>query len=190
MEWSYCYRLMTWPHCERLNGMDSKTSCERSMEWNHCEYLNRMASKISFPPSPQLIDPSTPTYLLPDSSDRRPVFSTRLGGGGWCCYHFPLAHIRLHCYLHLYHQSGHLVRHQILRRSRGSVPPSFWYRFPWYFPSVPRETPNLHHHWMSIPYWVHEVPADPDVSYHCPLILSLHRRMWARVRPDAVFIWE
>ena len=35
-----------------------------------------------FPPIPQSILISTPTYLLPDSYDCRPEFSARLGGGG------------------------------------------------------------------------------------------------------------
>ena len=34
-----------------------------------------------------------------------------------------------------------------MRRSRGSVPPSFWYRFPHSFPSVPCGIHNLRHHW-------------------------------------------
>ena len=51
------------------------------MIWPHCERLDGMASQISFPPSPQSIFPSTPTYLLPDSSDHRPTFSACPGGG-------------------------------------------------------------------------------------------------------------
>ena len=43
----------------------------------------------------QSIVPSMPTYLLRVCSDRRPEFSVRLGGGGWCLNHCPLTHHRL-----------------------------------------------------------------------------------------------
>ena len=43
------------------------------MEWPH---------KYIFPPYTQSTVSSTPTYLLPDSSDRLPAFSIRLGWGG------------------------------------------------------------------------------------------------------------
>ena len=50
-----------------------------------------------FIPISQSIVPSTPTYLLPDRSVRRPEFSSRLGGrgGGWCLNHGPLSDPRL-----------------------------------------------------------------------------------------------
>ena len=52
---------MSWPYCER------------SMAWPH-RYI---------PPHPtQSIVPSSPNYLLTNSSDRCPAFSARLGGGG------------------------------------------------------------------------------------------------------------
>ena len=42
-----------------------------------------MSSQIFiFPPSPQSIFLSAPTYLFTDSSDRLPTSSVRLGGGG------------------------------------------------------------------------------------------------------------
>ena len=137
MAWPYCKRLVSLPHCERLNGMDSLIFCEAMMAWPHCERLNGMPSQIYFPPSYQSIIPSTPTYLLPNSSDRSPAFSICLGGGGWCCYHFTLAHLRIHRYFRLSHQSDHLVRHKIPCRSRGSVPPSLWYHLSRSFTSAP-----------------------------------------------------
>ena len=132
---------MEWPHCERLNGMATPISCER---------LDGIDSQIYFHPSSQSIVPSTPTYLLPDSSDRRPTFSACLGGGGggggWCCYHSFLTHLRLSCYFHLSYQSDHLARHKIPCSSHGSVPPSFWYHFPRSFPNVPCGIPDICHH--------------------------------------------
>ena len=39
-----------------------------------------------------------PVYVPSDFSRRRPSLSVRPGGGGgWCCYLVPLAHLRLHC---------------------------------------------------------------------------------------------
>ena len=37
---------------------------------------------------------------------------------------------------------------------------------------------------------VHDVPVDPDVVYHCLLILSPHRRIWARAGPYVISLWE
>ena len=66
------------------------------------------------------------TYLLPDSYYRRPEFSARLGGGGWCLNHDPLAHRRLRRCSRLFPLSDHLVCHRISRRYRGAVPMSFF----------------------------------------------------------------
>ena len=71
---------MAWPHCERRNGMSPRVSFERqwngltvstAMAWPH-EYLLPIPQSIVFP---------TPTYLLPDSFDRRPKVYVCLGGG-------------------------------------------------------------------------------------------------------------
>ena len=102
-----------------------------------------------------------------------------LVGGGWCCYHFPLAHLRLRRYSRLFHNIDHLTRHQNLRRSCGAVPLSFWDRVPCSCPSVPRRIPNLRHHqtlysvmgpWITWKTWcilslnLNFVPAQAHVS--------------------------
>ena len=82
------------------------------------------------------------TYLRPNSSDPCPAVSVCLGGGCWCCYHCPLAHIRLRCYLcpAFPLQCGCLSRNHIQSRSREPVHmgSARFFRFPcsypnWYF---------------------------------------------------------
>ena len=80
MAWPYRERLwhgltnillapIAWPHYARQwNGR----TVSAAMAWSH-EYLF---------PIPQSIVLSKPTYLLPDSSDRRPKFLPVLVGGG------------------------------------------------------------------------------------------------------------
>ena len=63
---------MAWPHCERLDDMTSQISCE---------HFNVIASQIYFFLSPQSIVPSTPNYIVLDTSDGRPAFSACIGGG-------------------------------------------------------------------------------------------------------------
>ena len=71
---------MAWPHCDCRDGRPQEYPVS-AYGWPHCERLDGMSSQISFPHL-QSIFISTPTYFLPNSSDRRPEFSARLGGGG------------------------------------------------------------------------------------------------------------
>ena len=43
---------------------------------------------------------------------------------------------------------------------------------------------------LTLPWWVHDVPTDPDVGYHWLPIMSLYRHMWARAGPDAISLRE
>ena len=159
---------MTWPYCESRNGRPHKYPVIAD-GWPHCERLDGIASQISFS-TPQSIIIYTPTYLLPNSSDRRPNFMPVLvvvGGGSWCLNHGPLAHRFLRRCSRLFQQSDHLVPHQILRRYCGAVPLSFFDRDPCSCPSAPLWDPQ------SLPpsifrslRLIHGHPGYPDVLYH------------------------
>ena len=146
---------MAWPYCE--SSMEYH-HFERSMTWHH-EYtvstqwhgltvsaLMGWPYKYFFPIPP--IKPFSlcrPTSFLTVLTAAPHFLSVLVGRGGWCCYHSPLAHLRLFRYLHISHQSDHLVHHRVLRRSHGSFPLIFWYHFIRSFPSVARGISDLCH---------------------------------------------
>ena len=72
---------MAWPRFECRNGMASQISCESQWHGLTVSALMAWSHKYIFP-APQSIVLYTLTYLLPDSSDRRPQFSASIGGGG------------------------------------------------------------------------------------------------------------
>ena len=73
---------------------------------------------IDFYPSPQYISYLYGPKSIPKVLSVAPHSLSVLVGGGWCYYHYPLTHIRLHCCSRPVspHQRGHLFRHRILHR--------------------------------------------------------------------------
>ena len=46
MAWPYCEHLMTWLHCERLDGLSSQISCEQ--QWHDLTVLTLMAQSHKY----------------------------------------------------------------------------------------------------------------------------------------------
>ena len=86
---------------------------------------------------------SMPNTSFPTVLTAAPDFLPGLVRGGWCLNHGPLVHRCLHRRSCIFHQSDHLDHHQILRRSYGAVPLSFFDPDPRSYLSVSCEIPDL-----------------------------------------------
>ena len=174
---------MAWTYCERRYGMASRISCDRQwhgltvsalMAWTH-EYLFPIPHPLFF-----LRRPTSFPTVLTSAPNFLPVLVGRVGVWTMTPSYTAVSII--------FPVSSTRVSTSSAIKSRAvTVVLSLWVSWTLFSAPVPvspvgfliSTTTKL-----SILWWIHGFPGYLDVTYHLFLIVSLHRRMWARAGSD------